>query len=42
MNLFTEWMEKLFNKTTKDVIICGDYNIDLLNPKKSQSNRRIH
>lgn len=30
---FSEWMEKLFSSLNKKTfIICGDFNIDLLNP----------
>lgn len=37
-NLFREWVEKLFvGKTKKDIILCGDYNIDLLNTKKHKA-----
>lgn len=32
---FTEWIECMFsNKSNKTVFICGDFNIDLLNPNK--------
>lgn len=32
---FSEWMEKLFSTVSqKTLIICGDFNIDLLNPNK--------
>lgn len=32
MNLFKDWIERLFdNKTNREIILCGDYNIDLLN-----------
>lgn len=35
MNLFNEWMERLFaNNAKKDIIICGDYNVDLFKAKK--------
>ena len=35
MNLFKEWLERLFaNNAKRNVIICGDYNIDLLKVKK--------
>ncbi len=35
IEVFKEWMEKLFSlNTQKDLLICGDYNIDLLNAKK--------
>lgn len=36
MNLFKDWMERIFtDNTKKDVIICGDYNIDFLKAKKT-------
>lgn len=34
INAFKEWMEKLFaNNAKRNVIICGDYNVDLLKAK---------
>lgn len=33
INIFNEWVEKLFSAVNdKPLFICGDYNIDLLNP----------
>lgn len=33
-----EWMECMFsNQIIKVVFICGDYNIDLLNPNKHKA-----
>ncbi len=38
VELFKEWMEKMFSvNNQKDLFICGDYNIDLLNAKKHKS-----
>ncbi len=35
IELFKEWMEEMFSKINQKVIfICGDLNIDLLNPNK--------
>ena len=35
IELFTEWMEEAFSKIShKTIFICGDFNIDLLNPNK--------
>lgn len=31
---FTEWMEKSFSISNKTLFICGDFNIDLMNPNK--------
>lgn len=33
IELFKDWMEEMFSKIThKTLFICGDFNIDLLNP----------
>ena len=35
VELFTDWMEEVFTKIShKTIFICGDFNIDLLNPNK--------
>lgn len=35
IELIKEWMEEMFtNKSHKTIFICGDFNIDLLNPNK--------
>lgn len=37
IELFKDWIENMFSKSLhKSLFICGDYNIDLLNPKKHQ------
>ncbi len=34
IEIFNEWMERMFTKTGQKIMfICGDFNIDLLNPK---------
>lgn len=39
MNLFEDWVEKIFTiNTRKDVIICGDHNVDILKAKKKNIN----
>ena len=36
--MFNEWMEKLFSTgKQKPLFICGDFNMDLLNPAKLKS-----
>lgn len=36
IEIFKDWMENMFTKSLQKIMfICGDYNIDLLNPKKS-------
>ena len=35
IEVFKDWMEDIFsNKGNKTIFICGDFNIDLLNPNK--------
>ena len=36
--MFKDWMEKVYAKTEQKVMfICGDFNIDLLNPNKQSA-----
>uniref|UniRef100_A0A672FVC1 Reverse transcriptase domain-containing protein n=1 Tax=Salarias fasciatus TaxID=181472 RepID=A0A672FVC1_SALFA len=38
IEIFSEWMEKLFSPVNqKTLFICGDFNIDLLNPTKQNN-----
>lgn len=38
IDTFKEWMEETFTKTSQKVMfICGDFNIDLLNPNNHNS-----
>lgn len=38
ITIFNEWMDKLFSPVTqKTLFICGDFNIDLLNPTKEKN-----
>lgn len=34
MEVFIEWMEKMYAASKKTLFICGDYNIELINSCK--------
>lgn len=38
IDTFKDWMEKMYSKiTNKTVFVCGDFNIDILNPHNNKS-----